>query len=45
MFENNPYLIKVYNNGVITFPFTNNKQLIEEVMNTSLEILRYYGEI
>ncbi|HFK1746936.1 hypothetical protein CN463_18080 [Bacillus cereus] len=45
MFENNPYLIKVYNNGVITFPFTNNKQLIEEVMSTSLEILRHYGEI
>ncbi len=45
MFETNSYLIKIYTNGLITFPFTNNKQLIEEVMSTSLEILRQYGEI
>ncbi|WP_305453636.1 hypothetical protein [Bacillus mycoides] len=45
MFENKAHLIKIYSNGLITFPFTNNKELIEEVIKTSLEITKKYGEI
>lgn len=44
-FQNNSHLIKIYNNGLITFPFTNNKELIEEVISSSLQILEKYGQI
>ncbi|MFE4129286.1 hypothetical protein [Peribacillus sp. YIM B13482] len=45
IFNNDPYLIKMYNNGLITFPFTNNKELIEVIISTSLQILNEYGPI
>ncbi|WBL16868.1 hypothetical protein [Sutcliffiella sp. NC1] len=44
-FKGVPYLIKIYSNGLITFPFTNNLELIEEVISTSLQILKYYDRI
>lgn len=33
------YLIKIYGNGVVTFPTTNNKELVEEVMMSSLNLI------
>ncbi|PFE93419.1 hypothetical protein CN321_11540 [Bacillus thuringiensis] len=45
MLENKAHLIKIYSNGLITFPFTNNKEIIEGVISTSLEILKKYGNI
>ncbi|MBK5483497.1 hypothetical protein JFV29_16750 [Peribacillus sp. TH16] len=33
-------LIKIYNNGLITFPFTNNMDLIKEVINSFLELIK-----
>lgn len=33
------HLIKIYGNGVVTFPNTNNKELVEEVMITSLNLI------
>lgn len=45
MFENDTYLLKIYNNGLITFPFTNNKELIKEIISTSLKILENHGQI
>ncbi|WP_042346789.1 hypothetical protein [Bacillus massiliigorillae] len=38
------YLINLYTNGVITFPFTNDKQLVEQILITSLKIINLYGE-
>lgn len=43
--NDNSYLIKIYSNGLITFPFTNNKEIVEEVISTSLEVLNHYGKI
>lgn len=40
-FNNSSYLIKIYNNGLITFPFTNNMELVEEIINSSLKLLNY----
>ncbi|MEK4822624.1 MULTISPECIES: hypothetical protein [Priestia] len=45
MFESNDYLIKIYSNGLVTFPFTNNKELIKEIINISLEFLKKNGQI
>lgn len=39
-YQNTQYLIKIYNNGLISFSFTSNKELIEEVINTSLNIIK-----
>jgi len=40
-FNNSSHLVKIYNNGLITFPFTNNMELIEEVINSSFELMNY----
>lgn len=38
-FQDRKLLIKIYNNGLITFPFTNNRDLVEEVISTSLKFI------
>lgn len=43
-FKNNNYLIKIYGNGVVTFPSTNNKELVEEVMMSSLNLILNYDK-
>ncbi|WP_144556556.1 hypothetical protein [Bacillus pumilus] len=39
-FNNVSNLIKIYNNGLITFPFTNNMDLIKEVINSFIKLLK-----
>lgn len=38
----NSFLIKIYNNGLITYPFTNDMEIIELVIDTYLEVLEKY---
>lgn len=41
-FDNKKYTIKLYTNGLIIFPMTNNKELVEEVIKCSLKIIQKY---
>lgn len=43
-FEKENYLIKIYTNGIITFSLTNNRELVEEVIATSLNIISKYED-
>lgn len=43
LFHNdNRFLIKIYYNGLITYPFTNDKNIIDIVITTYLEVLKEY---
>lgn len=41
-FNNINHLVKIYNNGVVMFPFTNDKELVEEVIQASLKLIKKY---
>lgn len=43
-FEKTDYLVKIYTNGIVTFPLTNNRELVEEVIEASLNIISKYEE-
>ncbi|KSU64619.1 hypothetical protein AS034_01935 [[Bacillus] enclensis] len=36
------YLIKIYSNGLVTFPLTNNFEIIEDVIKLSIQIVTRY---